>query len=134
MEFIIVTGLSGAGKSRVVTALEDIGYYCVDNMPKAAPTRGALYTVGGEPVARRNGGGRAAGRCSATFMTPLCLIRQMGSDYKILFLDCEDQVLARRYKETRRQHPLVSAGFNNVQDAIAAERELLKPCLIAQII
>ena len=128
MEFIIVTGLSGAGKSRVVTALEDIGYYCVDNMPpKLLPKFAELCRQSEENLSRVAmvvdvRGGQMFG----DLYDALASIRQMGSDYKILFLDCEDQVLARRYKETRRQHPLVSAGFNNVQDAIAAERELLK--------
>ncbi|HBT64693.1 MAG TPA: RNase adapter RapZ [Ruminococcaceae bacterium] len=128
MEFIIVTGLSGAGKSRVVTALEDIGYYCVDNMPpKLLPKFAELCIQSEENLSRVAivvdvRGGQTFG----ALFDALTSIRQMGSNYKILFLDCDDQVLARRYKETRRQHPLVSAGINNVQDAIAAERELLK--------
>ena len=128
MEFIIVTGLSGAGKSRVVTALEDIGYYCVDNMPpKLLPKFAELCIQSEENLSRVAmvvdvRGGQMFG----DLFDALAALRQMGSNYKILFLDCDDQVLARRYKETRRQHPLISIGINTVQDAIAAERELLK--------
>ncbi|MDD2417647.1 MAG: RNase adapter RapZ [Oscillospiraceae bacterium] len=128
MEFIIVTGLSGAGKSRVVTALEDIGYYCVDNMPpKLLPKFAELCIQSEENLSRVAmvvdvRGGQKFG----DLFDSLAALRQMGSNYKILFLDCDDQVLARRYKETRRQHPLTSIGLNTVQDAIAAERELLK--------
>ncbi|MDD3693403.1 MAG: RNase adapter RapZ [Oscillospiraceae bacterium] len=128
MEFIIVTGLSGAGKSRVVTSLEDIGYYCVDNMPpKLLPKFAELCIQSEENLSRVAmvvdvRGGQMFG----DLFDALLSIRNMGSDYKILFLDCDDQVLARRYKETRRQHPLVSTGYTNVLDAIAAERELLK--------
>ncbi|MDD4414736.1 MAG: RNase adapter RapZ [Oscillospiraceae bacterium] len=128
MEFIIVTGLSGAGKSRVVTALEDIGYYCVDNMPpKLLPKFAELCIQSEENLSRVAmvvdvRGGQKFG----DLFDSLAALRQMGSSYKILFLDCDDQVLARRYKETRRQHPLVSIGLTTVQDAIAAERELLK--------
>lgn len=127
LDFIIVTGLSGAGKSRVVTALEDIGFYCVDNMhPKLLP-KFAELCLQSENLSRVAmvvdvRGGQMFG----DLFDALTSIKQMGSNYKILFLDCEDHVLARRYKETRRQHPLASLGFNNILDAIAAERELLK--------
>lgn len=127
MDFIIVTGLSGAGKSRAIAALEDIGFYCVDNMPPKLLSKFAELCIQSENLSRVAmvvdvRGGTMFG----DLFDALNYIKQMGSNYKILFLDCEDHILARRYKETRRQHPLSSLGFNNVLDAIAAERELLK--------
>lgn len=127
MEFIIVTGLSGAGKSRVVMSLEDIGFYCVDNMPPKLMPKFAELCIQSENLSRVAmvvdvRGGQNFG----DLFDALAVIRLLNSNYKILFLDCDDQVLARRYKETRRQHPLMSAGYTNILDAISAERELLK--------
>lgn len=128
MEFVIVSGLSGAGKSRAVDALEDIGFYCVDNMPpKLLPkfaelclqSQGSLSRVAIVIDAR-------GGQLFNSLFEGLAELKRQGSDYKILFLECDNQVLARRYKETRRKHPLTDENGGSVMRAIEAERELLK--------
>lgn len=108
MDFIIVTGLSGAGKSRAVDALEDIGFYCVDNIPpKLIPV---FYTLceQAKPEMKRVAivtDTRGGDMFSSLFET-LDALRQEQKKYKILFLDCSSDVLIHRYKETRRRHPL----------------------------
>lgn len=129
MEFVIVTGLSGAGKSRAVDALEDIGFYCVDNMPpKLLPKFAELCLQSQDKLSRvaividARGG-----QLFNDLFEGLDALKKQGGDYKLLFLECDDQVLARRYKETRRQHPLAGACGGSVIQAIERERELLKP-------
>lgn len=128
MEFVIVSGLSGAGKSRAVNALEDIGFYCVDNLPpKLLPkfaelclqSQGTLSRVALVIDAR-------GGRLFDTLFEGLDELKRQGGDYKILFLECDNQVLARRYKETRRKHPLTDENGGSVMRAIEAEREMLR--------
>lgn len=128
MEFIIVTGLSGAGKSRAVNVLEDIGFYCVDNMPpKLLPKFAELCLQSQDKLSRValvidvRGGRQFEG-----LIDSLDELKRQGSEYKILFLECSDQVLARRYKETRRQHPLAASCGGSVIRAIELERTLLK--------
>ena len=129
MEFIIVTGMSGAGKSRAMTALEDIGYYCVDNMPPKLLTKFAELCLQSEDLSRvAMVVDVRGGQMFDDLFEGLPVLHRMGGEYKILFLDCDDQVLARRYKETRRQHPLVGEdGITTVYQAIEMERGLLKP-------
>ena len=131
MELVIVTGLSGAGKSRAVDALEDIGFYCVDNMPpflmgkfvevcvESNGTGGRLSRVAIVTDAR-------GGDMFLELSTALSHLRERGILYKMLFLDAEDEVLVRRYKETRRKHPLASDTEGSVSAAVVRERELLK--------
>ncbi len=128
MEFVIVTGLSGAGKSRAINALEDIGFYCVDNMPpKLLPKFAELCLQSRDKLSRvaividARGG-----ELFRDLFESLEELKQQGGDYKLLFLECNDQVLARRYKETRRQHPLAAENGGSVVAAIAQERALLK--------
>lgn len=131
MEFVIVTGMSGAGKSRAVAALEDIGYYCVDNMPpKLLPKFAELCLQSEDKLSRvAMVVDVRGGQMFDDLFEGLAALRSMGGDYRILFLDCDDQVLARRYKETRRQHPLISDMITTVHDAITAERVMLKSLL-----
>ena len=131
MEFIIVTGLSGAGKSRAITALEDIGFYCVDNMPpKLLPKFAELCLQSKETLSRVAIVIDARGGELFDDLTEsLDELKRQGGDYTLLFLECDDQVLARRYKETRRQHPLIGDGVGTVYQAIGMERQLLKPLL-----
>ena len=112
MEFLIVTGMSGAGKSRTIAALEDIGYYCVDNLPAVLLAQFAqLFLQAQEGETRRvalvadSRGTAALGQ----FDDCLRAMREQQIPYKVMFLDCEDEVLMRRYKETRRRHPLTRA-------------------------
>lgn len=128
MELVIVTGMSGAGKSQAVHALEDIGFYCVDNMPPMLLKKFAhLCSHSAEPIQRvalvtdvRSGSN------FETLLQALSHLKAEGQPCRILFLDCADEVLCRRFKETRRRHPLVGES-DRVEDALAAERRLLQP-------
>ena len=129
MEFLIVTGMSGAGKSRAIAALEDIGYYCVDNLPAVLLAQFAqLFLQAQEGETRRvalvadSRGTAALGQ----FDDCLRAMREQQIPYKVMFLDCEDEVLMRRYKETRRRHPLTELGDTSVTEAIKRERRLLE--------
>ena len=125
----LITGLSGAGKSRVVDALEDIGYFCVDNMPpKLMPTFAQLLLNSRE---RRDKVAivtdiRVGGSFGDLF-NALVELREMNCSPKILFVDASDDVLIRRYKETRRKHPLLEKYNGSITEALAAEREILEP-------
>lgn len=129
MDFIIVTGLSGAGKSRAVDALEDIGFYCVDNIPpKLIPV---FYTLceQAKPEMKRVAivtDTRGGDMFSSLFET-LDALRQEQKKYKILFLDCSSDVLIHRYKETRRRHPLSDSFEGSITQSIHYEREVLRP-------
>lgn len=129
MDLMIITGLSGAGKSRVVDALEDIGYFCVDNMPpKLMPTFAQLLLNSRE---RRDKVAivtdiRVGGSFGDLF-NALVELREINCSPKILFVDASDDVLIRRYKETRRKHPLLEKYNGSITEALAAEREILEP-------
>lgn len=127
VELLIVTGLSGAGKSNAANVLEDIGYYCVDNIPPTLIPAFAEMMIGNNEI------GKAAvvtdsrgGNSFKDIITVLDRLSDMGITYKILFLDCADEVLVRRYKETRRKHPMCKAGVT-LADAVKNERGLLEP-------
>ena len=130
MDFLIVTGLSGAGKSRAIEALEDIGFYCVDNMPPTLISKVAeicLAGTGGKMdriaiVTDLRGGDLFYG-----LFEELDELRHKGFHYKLLFLDATDDELMRRYKETRRRHPLADLIGGGISEAIRNERVLLKP-------
>ena len=128
MEFLIITGLSGAGKTRAADVLEDLDYYCVDNMPVALMTRFAelcLDTRGRyEKVALvtdirdREGFGELPNTIEE--------LRKMECDVRILYMDADVPTLVRRYKESRRPHPLAEMGMST-EDAVHREEELLAP-------
>lgn len=130
MELVIVTGLSGAGKSAAVDALEDIGFFCVDNMPpELIPTFVNLILKSKE---RRNRVAVVAdirlGNSFSSLFDVLGDLENMGVKYKILFIDADNEVIMRRYQETRRKHPLADE-FNtpSILEAINQEREFLLP-------
>lgn len=128
MDFIIVTGLSGAGKSRAVHALEDIGFYCMDNIPpKLIPAFYDLCTQAREALAHVAvvTDIRGGDMFSSLFET-LDLMEKESKPYKILFLDASDTVLRNRFKETRRKHPLSDAS-TGLDQAVRREREILRP-------
>ena len=127
MELLIVTGMSGAGKSRAVNALEDIGFYCVDNLPpRLIPKFAELCMQSQEPIPRVAivvdiRGGKWFDRLPEILQE----LKDQCGDYKILFLECDSQVLKRRYKETRRQHPLLAETNGSLSEAIERERAML---------
>lgn len=129
MRFLIVTGMSGSGKSKAMDALEDFGYYCVDNVPPTLLkefTNLFLNTTGmADKVAI--GVDVRSGELYSTLGRELQSLREEDIDCKVLFLDAEDSVLLNRYKETRRKHPLLDSCNEIVTDAIAAERKLIMP-------
>ncbi len=130
MEFIIVTGMSGAGKSRAIDAMEDIGFYCVDNIPpKLISTFYDLCNQVKDDSMKKvaivtdiRGGGMFSGLFEA-----LDKLKENNCNYKILYLDSRDDVLVRRYKETRRKHPLAENYLGSVLEAVQFERGILKP-------
>ncbi len=128
MIFVIVSGLSGAGKSQAMHALEDIGFYCVDNMPpKLLPKFAELCLQSNEGLSKvAMVVDVRGGEQFKDLFVNLDEIKAHGGEYKILFLECDDAVLARRYKETRRQHPLGYKTDGSVRGAIALEREMLE--------
>ena len=126
MKFVIVTGMSGAGKSTAMKMMEDMGYFCIDNLPiqlldKLLDLSNTFHSdvskvaVG---IDVRNGSGIDA------IPQTLEQLRQKNFPYEILFLDAEDEVLVKRYKETRRNHPL--AGSERINKGIVLEREKLQ--------
>jgi UPF0042 nucleotide-binding protein len=125
--FVVVSGLSGAGKSQVLRVLEDLGYYCVDNLPPSlVPT---IAELGARSVKPRS---RIAvcvdvrgGEDLQNLPAHLDEVAEMGIRPEVLFLESTDSVLLKRYSETRRRHPAASQG--SVEEGIARERELLAP-------
>lgn len=132
MKFLIVTGLSGAGKSGAVNVLEDIGYYCIDNIPLGLIPKFAeicfqskemdkvaivtdirgIVTAGEEDIVEG-------------ITSNLDYLKHTGPEVRMLFLDASDEVLLKRYKETRRRHPLDERAKGSVETAIKMEREML---------
>lgn len=127
MHFLIVTGMSGAGKSRAVAVLEDLGYYCVDNLPIPLIPKFAEICLAAteqyDKVALVTD--VRAGDSFSKLFTSLDSIRSMGCDYRILYLDTATQTLITRYKETRRKHPLMNEGLS-LAEAIDRERDRLE--------
>lgn len=126
-EIVIITGLSGSGKSSAAAALEDCGYYCVDNMPVAllpeffktpvitlASIKGVAFVMDIREIDFLN-----------KFPSIFDSLIKNGFILKIIYLEANDQVLMKRYSQTRRYHPL--SGEKTLIDAILAERELLTP-------
>lgn len=122
MRFVIVTGMSGAGKSTALNTLEDMGYFCVDNLPVQLIIRFAEIAYGEDNDI--NDVAIGVDTRSGVYLQQLseCLIqlKKLEYDYEILFLDSNDDVLIKRYKETRRNHPLARNG--RVEDGIKQER------------
>lgn len=123
MRFVIVTGMSGAGKSTALKMLEDMGYFCVDNLPIRLLCRFAEMVTADESDMKKTAIGIdvRGGRDFSKLEEMMGCLDGMQIDYEILFLDARDGVLVKRYKETRRQHPL--SGIGRVDLGIARERE-----------
>ena len=126
MRFVIVTGMSGAGKTSVLKFLEDINFFCVDNIPPALLPKFAelCYEQRGEIERVAMGIDIRGGKLFNDLFEELASLQEKGYKYEILFLDASDDVLIKRYKETRRSHPLSRNG--SIQEGIRKEREMLK--------
>ena len=130
MEFVIVTGLSGAGKTNALHAMEDSGFYCVDNLPPLL--MGTFFDLCENSADMRLKkvavvADARSGDMFAEISDVLSRIRLSGKRFKVLFLDCKQDILLNRYKETRRKHPLLGElATGTVEDAVALEYELLR--------
>jgi UPF0042 nucleotide-binding protein len=130
MQLIIVSGLSGSGKSVALHLLEDIDFYCVDNIPAALLKSFISHTVRGtgDLDPRTAVGLDARNRPCEIATIPVLAndLRRSGIDCDVLYLHASDEILLKRFAETRRKHPLVTAAVG-LREAIAAERKLLEP-------
>ncbi len=129
MGLIIVTGMSGAGKSVAANALEDIGYYCIDNLPPTLIKPIADLSIRGNSELKKVAfvTDIRGGKMFDDIIPTVQHLRSIGCDLKVLFLDATDDKLIRRYKETRRRHPMAGNSEISIAEAVAKERELLKP-------
>ena len=128
MDFLIITGLSGAGKSRAADVMEDLAYYCVDNMPVALMPRFAELCIatGGRyenvalvtDVREKNGFGE--------LLKTIDQLKEMNCSVRILYMDADVRTIVRRYKESRRPHPLATRS-TSVEEAVHKEMDLLAP-------
>lgn len=126
MEFVIVTGMSGAGKSTALKMLEDMGYFCADNLPVPLVEKFAELALGAESEYKKVALGIdiRTGKGIGDLQKVLEHLSAKGIPYKIMYLDSADAVLLKRYKETRRSHPLARDG--RIEDGIRTERNELK--------
>jgi UPF0042 nucleotide-binding protein len=124
MRFVIVTGMSGAGKSSVLKMLEDYNYFCVDNLPIPLVKKFARLIMQGNHDKIALGLDIRSGHALRELEQVLRDIRNFGFKYEILFLDCSTDVLVKRYKETRRVHPLSDGG--RIEKGIETERDKLE--------
>ena len=126
MRFVIVTGMSGAGRSTALRALEDAGYFCVDNLPISLIEKFSelIYPGNTEVTKVALGIDSRSGKAFNELAATLEELTVAGVNYEILFLDSSDEVLVKRYKETRRTHPLAQNG--RVADGIQEERKRLE--------
>lgn len=126
-QMLIITGMSGAGRSQTAQVLEDLNWYVVDNLPpRMLGPLARMMTPGGDGVHRLAVVVDVRSRSFfSEFMSTLDALREAQVDLQVLFLDCSDAVLVRRYEQVRRPHPLQGEG--RIMDGIASERELLGP-------
>ncbi len=126
MRFVIVTGMSGAGRSTALRVLEDAGYFCVDNLPISLIEKFSelIYPGNTEVTKAALGIDIRSGKAFGELETTLDELNTAGVNYEILYLDASDEVLVKRYKETRRSHPLAQDG--RVADGIHEERKRLE--------
>ncbi len=128
MEFVIISGMSGAGKSKAASFLEDIGFYCVDNLPPDL-----IPQFAGLCLANKGRYDRVAlvtdvrgGQTFDGLFQALHALEEMNCRYKILFVEAGEESIIKRYKETRRSHPLSKAGLS-LAEAVRQERIMLDP-------
>ena len=131
MKLLIVSGLSGSGKSVSMNALEDIGYFCMDNIPAWLLPKIVAFSRAGDSQLDRVAISMDVRGCRSQeeIREALAQLDLQQTPYKILFLDSSDDVLCRRYKETRRRHPISQAEDIPTKEALARERKILQPLL-----
>ncbi len=125
-EFVIVTGVSGAGKSEAIKVFEDMGFFCIDNLPTTLLSKLAelfKQTEGGIDKIALVIDARGRELFDSLF-EELATLEELGINYRILFLEADDETLINRYKKTRRRHPLAPEG--RISEAIEKEREILQ--------
>ena len=127
MRLVIITGMSGAGKSTALKMLEDVGYFCVDNLPvPLIPKVADLWKASGTEISKAALGVDI--RSGQTFHELHKVLDELDGakiQYEILYLECEHDVLIKRYKETRRFHPLAGSQ-GRIEDGIREERKKLQ--------
>jgi len=125
LSFVVITGLSGAGKSFAIKCFEDMGFFCVDNLPTTLiPTFADLIMRSEQPIVRvALGVDVREGAYLSRLLDTIRELRTRGHTVEVLFLEASEEALVRRYHETRRRHPL--AGDGNALDGIRAERKAL---------
>ncbi|GAB6138029.1 RNase adapter RapZ [Halanaerobaculum tunisiense] len=125
-DILVVTGMSGAGKSEAINVLEDLGYFCVDNLPPALISKfGELCSHSSDQIQRVALVIDIRGRdFFDSLFEELSKLEEAGSDYRILFLEASTEALINRFKQTRRRHPLAPEG--RISEAIELEREKLE--------
>lgn len=127
MKYIIVTGISGAGKTTVLNALEDLEYHCVDNMPvDLIPKFVTIMEKNSSSIQKVAIGldSRSAFSFSA-YQKAKESIKESGGEISVIFVDCPDSIIVTRYKQTRRRHPLMSSKKLSLSEAIAEDRRLM---------
>ena len=128
MEILIISGLSGAGKSKAASFLEDMGFYIVDNMPAAMILKFAEFCAGGSP--RYNKVALVYDVRTANSPTELFdvldALKHSGGECSLLFLEAEPETIIKRYKETRRRHPLMKQA-DSLEKAVLEERDMMAP-------
>ena len=126
MRFVVVTGMSGGGKSTALKMLEDAGFYCVDNLPVPLIEKfmELIMTPGTEITKVALGLDVRADQPFEDVRKTLGKLRNDGYEFEILFMDASDNVLIKRYKETRRMHPLSPEG--RIEDGVGKERKILE--------
>jgi UPF0042 nucleotide-binding protein len=130
IHLVVLTGMSGGGKTVALRALEDLEFYCVDNLPSALLPQTVDAATRGDSHRRRIAVGVDVRNRDEDFQQMPRVLSSLAASVHVhlIFIDCSDAVLIKRYSETRRRHPLASRGLS-LADAIAEERRLLRPLM-----
>jgi RNase adapter protein RapZ len=127
-EFVVITGLSGAGRSMTADDLEDLGWFVIDNLPPELVPKVVEMAQTPRSSIERVALVVGTGAYQDQALDMLTWLRASGADLRVLFLECSTEALVRRYSSTRRRHPLsMGGGEEQLSAAIEAERELLQP-------